>query len=113
MWKASFKALIESKTDDAVQRLYYLGKYTSGEAKAAISNLILLGTPEAYEKAQKILQERFGNQFVVANAFRSKLECWPKIQMNDGPGLRRFSDFLDSCKTAMESAISWLFYISI
>ena len=61
LWKASFKALIESKTDDAVQRLYYLGKYTSGEAKAAISNLILLGPPEAYEKAQKILQERLGN----------------------------------------------------
>ena len=28
---------------------------------------------------------------------------WPKIQSRDGLGLRRFSDFLKQCRTAMES----------
>ena len=46
-WKASFITLIENKTDDAIERLYYLSKYTSGEAKNAISNLISVGTPDA------------------------------------------------------------------
>ncbi|XP_066973324.1 uncharacterized protein [Macrobrachium rosenbergii] len=46
-WKTSFITLIESKTDDAAERLYYLGKYTDGQAKAAIDNLISFGTQEA------------------------------------------------------------------
>ncbi|XP_068247736.1 uncharacterized protein [Palaemon carinicauda] len=82
-WKASFITLIEYKTDDAAERLYYLGKYTDGQAKTAIDNLISFGTQEAYNKAWKILHDRFGNKFIVADAFRSKLEGWPKI--NDGP----------------------------
>ncbi|XP_068221310.1 uncharacterized protein [Palaemon carinicauda] len=100
-WKASFITLIEYKTDDAAERLYYLGKYTDGQAKTAIDNLISFGTQEAYDKAWKILHDRFGNKFIVADTFRSKLEGWPKITINDGPGLRKFSDFLEHCKTAM------------
>ena len=42
-------------------RQYYLGKYTDGETKAAIDNLISLGTQEDYNKVQKILQDRYGN----------------------------------------------------
>ena len=103
MWKASFTTLIENKTTDASERLYYLSKYTSGEAKTAISNLISIGTREAYDKAQRILSDRYGNPFNVANAFRNKLENWPKIALNDGVGLRKFYDYLENCKTAMES----------
>ena len=85
------------------ERLFYLGKYTSGEAKEAISGLLQLNTEEAYIKAKKTLKSRFGNQFLVSTAYRKKLYEWPKIQQNDGPALRKFADFLDSCKTAMES----------
>ena len=109
MWKASFTTLIEHKTSDASERLYYLSKYTSSEAKASISNLISIGTREAYEKAQKILSERYGNPFNVANAFRNKLERWPKIALNDGVGLRKFYDYLEQCKTAME----YIRYLSV
>ena len=111
MWKASFKALIEQKTSDPHEKLYYLNKYTSGEAKAAIHTLISIGTQDAYDKAQKILTDRYGNKFLVANAYRSKLEKWPKIALNDGSGLRKFYDFLEQCKSAMTS-ISYLTYLN-
>ncbi|XP_067946284.1 uncharacterized protein [Watersipora subatra] len=39
--------------------------------------------------------------FVISEAFRTRLENWPKISARDGAALRRFSDFLGQCKAAM------------
>lgn len=102
-WVKSFETFIERKTKDPSERLYYLGRYTAGEAKEAVSGLLSLGSTEAYQKAKKILTDRFGNQFMVADAFRKKINNWPKILPNDGQALRRFSDFLEHCNTAMNT----------
>lgn len=83
--------------------MYYLGKYTAGEPKEAISGLLLLETAEAYKQAKKILSDRFGNPFLIADAYRKKINEWPKIPPNDGISLRKFSDFLIHCHTAMNS----------
>ncbi|XP_063592525.1 uncharacterized protein LOC134769716 [Penaeus indicus] len=103
MWVKSFDTLIESKTKVAAERMYYLSKYTDGEAKEVISGLLLLDSTEAYSKARKLLKQRFGNAFVIANAYREKLHEWPRIPLNDGPALMKFSDFLETCKTAMSN----------
>ena len=39
----------------------------------------MLMTDDAYEDAKPLLDERFGDQFVIANAFRDKLDRWPKL----------------------------------
>ena len=80
----SFETFIERKTKDASERLYYLGKYTTGAAKEAISGLLSLDNVDAYDKAKKILTNHFGNPFTVADAFRKRINSWPKIQPNDG-----------------------------
>ena len=85
------------------QRLYYLGKYTTGEPKEAISGLLLLETSDAYKQAKKILSDRYGNPFLVAEAYRKKINEWPKIPPNDGTSLCKFSDFLIHCQTAMNT----------
>ena len=103
IWIKAFETFIEGKTKLSSERLYYLSKFTSGEAKEAISGLLSLDSEKAYVKAKKILTDRFGNAFLVSNAYRKKIENWPKIPPNDGPGLRRFSDFLQHCRTAMDS----------
>ena len=38
--------------------------------------------------------------FTVAQAFKAKIEQWPKIDSNDHQGLRLFSDFLVQCEVA-------------
>ena len=96
----SFETIIEGQTEKVSQRLYYLGKYTTGEPKEAISGLLLLETEDAYKQARKILSDRFGNPFLVADAYRKKINEWPKIPPNDGTNLRKFSDFLIHCQTA-------------
>ena len=101
-WIKSFETFIERKTSDPSERLFYLGRFTSGEAKEAVSGLLPLNTKQAYTKAKKILTSRYGNPFLVSNTYRKRLEDWPKIAANDGASLRKFSDFLQHCCTAME-----------
>lgn len=52
---------------------------------------------------QKLLEKRCGDPFVIGNALRDKLEKWPKIQTKHSSDLRRFSDFLKQCLTAISS----------
>ena len=65
--------------------------------------LLLLDSADAYKQAKKILSDRFGNPFVVADAYRRRINEWPKILPNDGASLRKFSDFLIHCQTATKT----------
>ena len=103
IWIKPFETFIDGKTKSSAERLYYLSKFTSGEAKESICGLLSLNSEEVYVRAKKILVSRFGNAFLVSNAYRKKIESWPKIAPNDSLGLRRFSDFIQHCKTAMNS----------
>ncbi|KAK3728019.1 hypothetical protein QZH41_000113 [Actinostola sp. cb2023] len=75
---------------------------TTCEAKEAISGFLSLDTTEAYAEAKKRLLNRFGNPFLVTEAYRKKISQWPKIPPNDGIALRKYSDFLSHCQTAMK-----------
>lgn len=92
----------DEPTASAPQRLYYLGKYTAGEAKEAISGFLTLESAEAYSQARKVLAYRFVNPFLVADAYRKKIKNWPIIPPDDSTSLRKFSDFLLHCQTAMK-----------
>ena len=99
-WLKSFKTIIEEQTHKAAQRLFYLGKYTAGKAREAINGFLSLEISEAYADAKKVLSDRFGNPFLIADAYRKKINEWPRIQPNDGATLRKYSDFLLQCQTA-------------
>ena len=69
IWIKAFKTFIKGKTKSSAERLYYLSKFTSGEAKESICGLLSLNSEEAYLRAKKILVTRFGNAFLVSNAY--------------------------------------------
>ena len=60
-WIQSFETLIESQTQKTVDRLFYLGRYTAGEPKDAITGYINQNRIEAYEKAKMLLWRRYAN----------------------------------------------------
>ena len=93
-WEASFSALIESRGIPAQERIHYLKKYLGGPAREAVSGHFLLKSDNAYEAAKRVLQERYGSSFAITQAFRDKLDDWPRVNKRDGKDLRRFSDFL-------------------
>ena len=86
----SFEALVSSRSVPDSEGVYYLKKYLSGEAKACVQSLLSLSSSQAFHNALKTLKERFGDDFVIANAFKQKLRKWPKIQNHDSKGLCNF-----------------------
>lgn len=73
----------------------------SGPARKSIESYFLLGTESAYNAAWTVLEERYGNPFLIAKAFRDKLDAWPKISSKGSIELQEFADFLCSCEAAM------------
>ncbi|XP_037400478.1 uncharacterized protein LOC119265102 [Pygocentrus nattereri] len=100
-WKVSFQTLIDRKSIPAEEKIYYLRKYVGGSAKKAIESYFLLGTKSAYLAAWCILEERYGSPFLIAKAFRDKIDAWPKISAKGSLELQEFVDFLRSCESAM------------
>ena len=100
LWMNNFETYIENRTACPQERLHFLSRFTSGEARATIEGLLHLHTPDAYDKAKKQLQDRYGNDFITASAFRKRIHEWPAVRPGDGKALRQLSDYLESCKAA-------------
>ena len=66
-WKIAFQTLIEHRRIPAGERLHYLKKYIGGQVKDTVESYFLLPPEDAFD-------EQYGNQFVIADAFRDKLE---------------------------------------
>lgn len=99
-WKASFQTLIERKNIPTAEKIFFSQKYVGGSVKKALDGYFLLGSENSYEAAWHTLNERYGEPFVIAKAFRDKLHSWPKITGKDSADLRKFVDFLQSCQSA-------------
>ena len=78
---------IECRVTDPKQRLYYPSQYTAGDAKGSIKDRITIDSTGSYEKARKVLKERFGHPYRVAQA-KEKLNSWPVIRKGDGASLQ-------------------------
>ena len=102
-WLNSFKALVTCRGVPETETIYYLKKYLSGPALRCVKGVLGLATPAAYKRALKLLEERFGSQYIVATAFREKLCKWPKISKSDHVGLREFADYLVNIEVAKET----------
>ena len=55
MWVKAFETLIESRAINPAERLHFLGKYVSGEAKEVVNGFMLLDGDDAYTKAKEML----------------------------------------------------------
>lgn len=100
-WKMSFMTLIDKKPIPASEKMFYLKNYLAGEARKAVEGFFYRDSENAYNGAWRVLQDRYGNPFIIQKAFRDKLTKWPKISANDSLALREFADFLQSCTEAI------------
>ena len=100
-WKNTFSALISSKAISSTDKLYYLRKYTPGNAAKLIEGSFLRSDDTAFDDAWRKLTSRYGQQFTIHRAYRNKINEWPKIKDKDIKTLQEFSDFLNSCNDAI------------
>ena len=98
----SFEQLIESKTDDAQQRLYFLEQYTAGEAQNLVRSYFHLPPADGFKEAKAQLEWHFGNPFKISSAFLDKAMTWPTIRSEDAVSLRSYVIFLKSCHNTMK-----------
>ena len=83
--------------------MYFLSKYTTNKAQEVVKGFLTWDSNKGYEEARKLLAQRFGNPFRVAEAYKAKLRNWPQIVEGDSSSLQDFSDFLARCEGAMQS----------
>ena len=99
----AFETIIESKVEASRDRLFFLSKYTTGNANDVIKGFVAMNTGDSYEQAKKLLAQRFGDPYHVAESFKSRLHAWPRVRDGDSAGIQELSDFLIRCREAMKS----------
>ena len=102
-WKSKINLLIQTKDFDPAQKLMFLEQCLSGKALKCVKACFMLDTPDAFDNALELLQNRFGDPYVISDAFRDELESWSRISPKDSEGLRDYADFLQQCKLAMNT----------
>ena len=100
----AFESLIESRTCNSTERLYYLEQYTTGDVKELIKSCHHLPPDVGYEEARKLLKKKFGDEYRVASAYESKALACPPIKAEDCTTLNKFAIFLSSCKNALSGS---------
>ena len=60
-------------------------------------------TTDSYNNAISLLDDRYGDPFLISGAFRKKLKDWPTVPPHDGESLRLLSDFLRQCLSVQKS----------
>ena len=58
---------------------------------------------KGYQEARRLLKSKFGDNYRVLTAHKSKALNWAEVKPEDSTSLNRFSIFLMRCQNAMES----------
>ncbi|XP_059093458.1 uncharacterized protein LOC131888586 [Tigriopus californicus] len=98
----SFDQLIANKTRSEADKLHYLEKYTRALPQRLVQSCFNLNSELGYREARELLNQKYGNEFVIANAFLRKLSNWPPIKNDDRDALEEFNVFLLSCRNFMK-----------
>ena len=101
-WKMAFKVFIEERKGISTRdKLFFLQRYSGGKVKPMLSGYFICNSDNSYHAAWELLNSRFGDSFVIAEAFRERLHQWPKVSLKDSKALLAFSDYLVNCEAAM------------
>ena len=94
-----FVETIDSKLTDSRIKLTRLLQYTTGAAKAAISNCALIGGDAGYTQVRAILKDRFGNSHLTSQCIISSLKDGKSV--NKANDVQQLADELAIACTAL------------
>ena len=97
-----FNNYIGAFCENDYERLTYLEQFTSGEAHRVVMGYTNLDSSTGYAAAMKELNNRYGNEEVIASAYVQKALNWPVIKISDVKALDEYSIFLRECLHAIE-----------
>ena len=88
---------------DDSKKLTRLLYYCRGKALSLIQCCASMDPKIGYAKARSLLEERFGNRYVVTEAWLAKVTEGPILDNWDSDGLQEFADNLRCCKETLEA----------
>ena len=99
---STFETQIEGRLSSPDAQLRYLEQYLDGEPRELIRSCVHSG-PMGYYEAKELLSQRYGDPYIISNAYIRKVTEWPVIGNNDTKSLEQFGTFLTRCKSAIGS----------
>ena len=98
-----FNTRIVCNTDDDDEKLTYLEQLTIGDANKIVSSFSHLDSAVGYNAALRELEERYGDNEMIASSYIKKAMMYPNLKANDSKGLDEFAVFLVECGNAVSS----------
>ena len=99
----AFEHVIEDKTSSSQDRLYFLEQYTSGQPRSLVRSCLHMDARHGYVEAKRLLEEHFGDEIKITNAYMEKALNWTAVRADDGKGLHAYALYLRGCCNAMRS----------
>ncbi|XP_074661512.1 uncharacterized protein LOC141914144 [Tubulanus polymorphus] len=102
-FKRQFETCILQFSESFEERLSYLEQYTTGAANKIVSGFSHLPAEVGYRAAMNELNDRYGDQETVANAYVKRALEWPSIKADNPAGLDEYAIFLTEVLHAVSS----------
>jgi hypothetical protein len=99
----SFDTAVGSCGVDDGAKLTRLIHYCSGKARKVVECCAVMDPAVGYARARELLRERFGYDFVIAEAWIQKITENKVIKMADRDQLREFADDLTCCRETLSA----------
>ena len=80
-------------------KLTRLLQYTTGMARQSIASCVMLPVQGGYRKALKILEDRFGNEHLIAERFLGNIQSGKSMRSPDD--IVKLADELNSCEVML------------
>ena len=102
----AFNQVIVERVSNYVDRMHYLEQYTRGKARDIVRSCSYMDPRDGFEHAMKLLTEKYGNEYHVAQSFSKKMREWPPLKQEDGAAMEEFATFLLGCQNYMQGLSS-------
>ncbi|KAG1654104.1 hypothetical protein GQR58_025201 [Nymphon striatum] len=99
----SFKHNVDSTSISDSNKLTLLLNCCTGKARRLVQCCAGMDSTTGYQNALRLLKERFGNSYLIAETWISDLLQFNEISANDREGLQEYSDKLLACKESLQA----------
>jgi hypothetical protein len=93
----NFELNVENRVQETSVKLSFFIQYTSGTAREAIKNGVILPANEGYAKAKEILRKNFGQKHIIICAFIERVTKGPQIKPGEPDKLMQLSRDMCNC----------------
>ena len=91
------------KSISASAKLSHLLQYCTGKARKVIQCCAVIEPDVGYAKAKSLLKQRFGNDYVISEAWINKVTQGTVLKPSDRVALQDYADELVNCYETLQS----------